>query len=345
MSILQKTQLGLVSALTLAILTGCGGSSSSGGSDSPDDGGGATSNLPKGLTLSFLDANTPKYWSYNTTTEEWVDLNAEAASSADSSVQKLAVTDTSTIGFFFSWPDFRVVDDVEKTDLKYLLMTPEYLYQSDETIDSTKFVQLVHFHGDQLAAHSADEFADPAPGSAKAAGLARLNQSVAEQNALAMELAEVLPQDQTLCRAYVDPYQAFEHEHEAVEGEHDHGDLMHFALTESGRVYFYKENADEALESAQGFVELDGVSTIENCSRTTLARASDDGVLVFIPDVQKLYLVDSHGADYHQHSVWNLADIFPDGFEHADMMAALGEGAEHDHDHDDDHDHEAEMEH
>ncbi len=329
MSIVQKTQLGLVSALTLALLTGCGGSSSS------DSGGGDTETndvLPDGLTLSFVDASSPKYIAYNTTTETSVDLNDLAASSGDSAVQKLAISDTSTIGFFYNWADFRMVDGVATTDMKYLLMKPSYTYQSGATIDSDQFVQLVHFHDDDLAAHSADEFADPEVGSAREAALIRLNDSVTDQQTLETEVAGVLPADQTLCRAYVDPYLQFEHENEAAEAEHDHGDLIHFALTESGRVYFYKENASEALESVQPFVELDGVSSISDCSRTTIARVSEDGVLVFIPDVQTLYLVDNHGADYHQHSVWDLADILPSGF-HADMMAAIGEGSEHDHEH------------
>ncbi len=334
MSIVQKTQLGLVSALTLALLTGCGGSSSSGsgGGDNPE----TNDVLPDGLTLSFVDASSPKYIAYNTTTETSVDLNDLAASSGDSAVQKLAISDTSTIGFFYNWADFRMVDGVAATDMKYLLMKPSYTYQSGATIDSDQFVQLVHFHGEDLAAHSADEFANPEVGSAREAALIRLNDSVADQQTLENEVAPALPGDQTLCRAYVDPYLKFEHEneheHEAAEVEHDHGDLIHFALTESGRMYFYKENASEELESAQPFVELDGVSSISDCSRTTIAHASDDGVLVFIPDVQKLYLVDNHGADYHQHSVWDLADILPAGF-HADLMAAIGEGSEHDHDH------------
>ena len=314
---------------TSALLTACGGSS--GTADTNQDQDQTKVGLPAGLTLSFVDANSPKYYSFNTTSEALVDLNDLAATSGDSAVQKLAISDTSTIGSFFHWPDFRMNGDVEALDNKYLLMKPTY--QTGVSISSDDFVQLVHFHDTDLAAHSADEFANPVEGSAKAAGLARLNSHVDFQKDLEEEVSEALPQDQILCKAYVDPYQKFEIEQAETSTTtteaHDHGDLVHFALTQSGRVYFYKEGTS-GLESLQGFVTLDGVSNISNCARTTIARTSEDGVLVFVPDTQKLYLVDSHGGDYHQHSTWSVSSFLPSGF-HADMMAAIGEGAAHDH--------------
>jgi hypothetical protein len=292
--------------------------------------------LPEGKTLVFIDASSPKHYALNTTTEALTDLNTLAASSADSSIQKLAINDTSTIGYFFHWPDFREVGDDDQLDDKYLLMKPNEDLATD--IDSTKVMQLVHFHGDDLAAHSADEFESPEPGSAKEVGLARLNAYRVKYNALFDEVEEALGADttaegQTLCKAFIDPYQAYE------DGDHYHG--MHFGLTTSGRVYFYQPNESDEMEIAQGFVTLTGVSSIQNCDRVTITRTGDDGVLVFIPDTQRLYLVDSHGGDYHLHSTWLIADILPAGVT-ADLMAALGEGDE-DHDHDDhdeeEHDH------
>lgn len=290
--------------------------------------------LPDGLTLAFLNATDASYIAYNTTSESSADLNDLADTSGDSAVQKMKIDDVADIGFFYHWPDFRIVDDEETTDMKYLLMKPGYLYQSGATIDSDQFVQLVHFHGEDLAAHSADEFDDPEAGSNKEAGLIRLNQAVSDQEELENEVAEVLEDGQILCRAFIDPFMQFELEHEAEEEEgeeeHDHGALMHFALTESGRVYFYQEGESEELESSQGFVTLDGISSITDCGRTTMARASDDGILIFVADANSLYLVDNHGADYHQHSVWDLDEVLPEGF-HADLMAVIGEGSEHEH--------------
>jgi|GEM_PF-795223 len=327
------------------LLTGCGG----GGSSSSDDGSEMpqTSSLPAGLTLTMIDSTGPYYYSYQTDTDELTDLNALADSSGDSAVQKLRLTDVSSLGSFVQWPDFRMLLDEERLDGKYLLMKPSY-QMGDVILGGTAespgdFSQLVHFHDTDLAAHSGDEFygaddcaqEDLDAGTCSGAyyGLQRLNAHIAEQNELNEEVAEALPEGQNLCRAYIDPYQKFEHEQEeAGAEEHAHGALTHFALTDTGRIYFYEEG-DSGLVSTQGFVALEGVSSIANCSRTTIARASDDGVIVFIPDTQKLYLVDNHGVDYHQHSVWDMADILPAG-EYVDMLAVLGAGAEHDEEHD-----------
>jgi hypothetical protein len=345
----QKTfllgKLSAVLGISALLLSGCGGS----GGDSDTE---YSLGLPAGLTIAMVDVNNLEYYSLDTTTEELTDLNALADESGDSAVQKLRLTDTSVLGSFVHWPDFRVVNDVEMLDGKYLLMKPDYV-PSTTVLGGTEespgnFVQLVHFHDTDLAAHSTDEFygadacsqADQDAGtcSGKYYGLQRLNSFVTEQADLEIEIAEALPEDQTLCRAYIDPYQKFEHEQEEAleesggeiqEEAHDHGALTHFALTDTGRMYFYQEG-EAGLESIQGFVELDGVNSVADCSRTTIARASEDGVLVFIPDTQKLYLVDNHGADFHQHSVWNLAEILPEGTT-ADMAAILGEGTAHEH--------------
>ena len=336
----------LVTALSLALstslLTGCGGGSNNDEPNTP-----MSASLPAGLTITMVDSTGPYYYAYNTDSDELTDLNNLADSSGDSAIQKLRISDVSTLGAFFDWPDFRMVNDAEKLDGKYLLMKPDYV--SGTEISSEEFVQLVHFHSDDLAAHSADEFANPEEGSGKYLGLQRLNAHVTAQSELETEIEEVLPAGQTLCRAYVDPYLKFEMEQEhaeeaeveeTTEEEHDHGALTHFALTESGRMYFYQEG-ENGLDSLQGFVALDEVTSIENCARTTIARTSEDGVLVFIPDTQKLYLVDSHGGDYHQHSTWNITDILPAG-EHADMVAILGAGSAHEHDHEEEYDQEGE---
>jgi hypothetical protein len=309
------------------LFSGCNSSSSS---DSSEDE--TTLGLPEDMHLIMLNALNGAYYSFESTTETLTDLNELAAASQDSAVQNLQITDTSTIGHFFHWPDFRIANEEELLDMKYLLMRPEYT--PGDPIDADQFVQLAHFHGDELAAHDSEEFRDPEAGSNKAAGLERLNSFVEKQNTLEEEIAEVIPAGEQLCRAYVDPYLQFELEQEA-EGEeseeHDHGELVHFALTESGRVYFYEEH-EGVLEQAQGFVALDDVVSISDCNRTTIARVSDDGILIFIPDTQLLYLVDSHGADFHQHSTWDISLLMPEGVS-ADLLAVIGSGSEHDHDH------------
>lgn len=341
----QKTfllgKLSVVLGISALLLSGCGGS----GGDSDTE---YSLGLPAGLTIAMVDVNNLEYYSLDTTTEELTDLNALADESGDSAVQKLRLTDTSVLGSFVHWPDFRVVNDVEMLDGKYLLMKQEY-QAGDVILGGTEenpgdFTQLTHFHGTELAAHSGDEFygadecsqedQDAGTCSGKYYGLQRLNAHIEFQNELNEEVSEVLPEGQTLCRAYIDPYQKFEHEQEesgeeTQEEAHDHGALTHFVLTDTGRMYFYQKG-EAGLESIQGFVELDGVNSVTDCSRTTIARASDDGVVVFVPDSQMVYLVDNHGADYHQHSTWDISALVPDGVT-VDMMAVIGEGAEHDH--------------
>lgn len=316
------TKTALVAAMATLLLSGCGGSGSS-------EEESHKSGLPKGLTLSFIDASSPKYFSLNTDTNSLIDLNRLAETSGDSAIRKLALNDSSSLGSVFFWPDFREVNGTDRFDGKYLVMKPEYEFGA--TINSDDFVHLVHFHGTDLAAHSADEFANPEVGSGKAIAMERLNDFVAEQVALMDEVSEVLPFDQEICRVYVDPYLQYEAEHShgesSAEGGHAHGDLIHFALTKTGHIFFYKEG-EAGLESSQGFVRLDGVSHIDNCDRTTIARSSDDGVLIFVPDSQSLYLVDSHGADYHQHSKWSVQELLQGQGVYVDMMAVLGAGAE-----------------
>ncbi len=323
----------LKKSLRASLLLACGavlGACSSSSSDDAAAGGSASVDMPEGLSLVLLNASTGAYYLFDAETETRTDLNDLAQRSQDSAVQKLLISDTSTIGHFFSWPDFRVANGQEMLDDKYLLMKPGYIPGSE--ISADKFVQLAHFHDATLAAHSADEFANPEPGSSRAAGMARLNSHVSEQAELVAELAAVLPAGETLCRAFVDPYVKFEHEQEpAGEGaaEHEHGDLVHMALTTSGRMHFFAEG-DAGLAPTQGFVKLDNVTFIENCDRTTIAHASEDGVLVFVPDTQRIYLVDSHGGDYHQHSTWPISAILPRGVR-ADLVAVMGAGADHDH--------------
>lgn len=325
---------GLLASLTM-LLPACSSNSSTDDAESAEDTenmdsteGTQSLGLPADLSLVMLNSSTGDYKQFDTNTGELTDLNAVAQSSEDSAIQALEITDTSAIGYFFAWPDFREVNEEEALDSKYLLMNPSYV--SGNTISSENFSQLAHFHDDTLAAHTAAEFENPEPGSGKAAGLERLNAHVTSQADLESEVADVIPAGETLCQAFIDPFVAFEMEHEEHEEEHEHGDLVHMALTTTGKIHFYVEG-ETGLESLQGFVQLDDVSSISDCNRATVAHASEDGALFFIPDTQTVYLVDSHGGDYHQHSRWDVSDILGEGGS-ADMMAVLGGGAEHDHD-------------
>jgi hypothetical protein len=324
MNVISKPlALALSAVFSAGLLTGCLDNSNT---EEPK----SKIGLPEGKTLVFIDASSPKHYSFNTTTEKLTDLNNEAASSASDSVKKLAINNITDIGYFFHWPDFREVNGAEKMDDKYLLMKPGT--DLNNTIDYQHFVQLVHYHAEDLAAHTGDEFDSTVEGfvgSSKEAGMTRLNQYREDYQTLNSRVSEALADntnEQTLCKAYIDPYQAY---------EKDNYEGMHFAITQSGRIYYYKPDQSDTLVSAQGHDLLTGVTTISDCNRVTITRASDNGILIFIPDTQKIYLVDSHDADYHVHSQWDISKILPSGVR-ADLMAAIGEGEEHEHEHEHD---------
>lgn len=336
---------GSVLIVSAALLTACGGSSSS----SDENPTGSSVNLPDGKNLVFIDASSPMHYRYNTTTEKATDINDEASKSGETAVQNLAVNDVSVIGSFFFWADDKDADG-SIDDEKILLMKPGY--QSGGTIDHTNMQYLAHFHGEELAAHAASEF-DSAQanweGSTKQAGLARLNSYVTKQKELFDEVdeaLETLAAGQTLCKAYIDPYAGAEHEgeahaHVAAEAEEEEH-VVHIALTNTGRLYFMEEEEGALKLSQDTFVALTGVSSIDNCAKTEITRVNEHGVLIFVEASQKVYMVDTHGGDWHEHSNWDISQLMPSGF-HADFMAALGAGSEDDHDHDhEDGDHEGE---
>ena len=322
------------------------GACSDSSNDSDNDGEGVFIGLPEGLSLNMINASNGGFYTYNTTTGILADQNAVAAASQDSAEQNTQITDTSAIGHFLVWADAEEdhgheAKNEEEEDIhlesRFLLMRPSY--QPGSPIDADQFAVLFDFHGEELAGHLADEYRDPEPGSQVAEELERLNAFVTAQSELEAEVAEALDSEgQTLCKAYIDPYLAAElaHTHEGEEGSSEEAaheeTLVHYALTDTGRMYFYEEH-EGALESLQGFVKLDATSSIQDCARTSIARVSEEGVLVFIPETQTLYLVDAHdGADFHQHSTWSADLLMPAGAR-ADLVAIVGAGEAHDHDH------------
>lgn len=318
-SLIMSRLLSAVVLSSATFLTACGGSSTDTASNNT-----SSVDLPDEKTLVFVDANSPKQYLYNTTSEKSTDLNAD-------STQNYYLGDTSQIGHFLFWPDDSNGDG-EVNEEKILMMKSTYTDYA--TIDSDQFLYLAHYHGTEFDGHASTEFANPVEGSAISNELKRLNTYVTKQKKLFDEVNEALQADttaagETLCRAFVDPHAGHEHSETTTTKAETATTVAHFALTKSGRLYFYKEG-DSGLTSMQGFVALEGISQINDCHKATMTRADDDGILVFVADSQKLYLIDSHGGDYHQHSQVSLSEFMPAGF-HADFMAAIGEGAEHDH--------------
>ena len=295
----------VITTFFIALLSGCGGGSSDPHHETADI-------LPDGNWLIFIDASSPKLFSYDTNSESYLDLNARATSSSETDEQNLSVTDTSAIGSFLHWLD--------NGNDKILLMKPGY--NRGESIDASKFLFLAHPHGNKLAAHASSEFENPAEGSKKQKGLARLNSYVTQQAELFTKVNAALQAEapgETLCQAYVDLH------------EDASSPLMHLALTQSGRVYDFSEVDGTLKASSSGFSELTGVSHIQDCAKSSIVRVNKDGVFIFVADTQKLYLIDRHGGDFHLHASWKISDFMPTGF-HADFMTAISNAdSEHEH--------------
>ena len=317
-------------------LTACGGSSSS--DDDPEE---QNVSLPDGVKMVLIDTSSPMHYLYDTETNALTDLNDTARSSVDSAIKNLELNDGTNLGQFFIWndvfekPDETVQDNGQKIILLKSGMT------SEEAISHENLQYLAHYHGDDFSAHSASEF-EPTPenwnGSNKQKALVRLNGEFTEHKELFDEVSEAVEAmggddaGQTLCRVAIAGHHD---EHEEGEGHSESEEeeaAMHFALTESGRMYFFQEE-NEALSSTQAFVALEGVSSISDCHKVAVSVISEESILVFVADTQMLYHVDSHdGGNFHQHSKTLISDFMPSGF-NADLVAIFGEGEEHNHDH------------
>ena len=142
---------------------------------------------------------------------------------------------------------------------------------------------------------------------------------------------------------YIDQKQAWKTKLEPVVGandlcnfkvaEQDYKDeelTVYFALTKEGKVKFYKE-VNDVLESLQSQVTLDSaITSITDCSKTSIVAESEEGILVWVADTQKVYRVDSHEANYHLHGTpKTITNLLGTGI-NVDYMISI---AKDDHDH------------
>lgn len=308
---LKKTWAGVL--LSGFLLVGCGGSSTS--EDDTQRVSGTQIDLPDGNVLIFFDNNTSEQYLYDTDSETSEDMNIEGENyDMRGKNGKLIVWNHHTS----TGVDPKIV------------MLDEYFDINEGNVTHNDFHYLGHFHEENnekfFAAHSADEF-DPAVASdQKLAALDALSAHLIEQEEIRAEIEEALPSDEMLCNFFV-----FEHEHEEADtNETEEEAAPHIALTESGKVYVFAE-VNETLSEIQTPVVLDGVTECQE-NRSSIIQNGDHGVLIFSAQTQKLYLVDNHGMDFHQHSSWDINRFLPAGFTPT-QMAGIGEGEEHDHEH------------
>jgi hypothetical protein len=317
--------------------------------------------LPDGKTLVFYSQDSAAQHSYNTDTDVAHDLNNDPTSNFYARDKPM--------GRLFYWPDEYEPGQVDE---KVILFRADYNYSSDDPVDHEDFLYLGHFHGDELAAHSADEFdpEDPSFSDGKQAALDRLNDYLAHRKELETELTTALQEqapDDALCAFLVpehgpqaqsghgheeDPaHEAGEHGEDGHdEGGHDgetHNDenhtgesaVPHYVLARSGRVFIFEDHED-GLEPAQSPVQLSGLSLCDANNQGSLTLYGAHGILVFAEQSQRLYLVDEHGLDYHEHAMWNGPEFLPGGLAVTQMIGVDNPSGEDSHNHgEDSHDH------
>ncbi len=314
----------------------------------------ADADLPDGKTLVFYNQDNNAQYSYNTTSEQAQNLNQDPSSN-------FYMLDK-PVGRLFYWPDEFAPGEVDE---KVVMLKQNYAYTPEGApLDHEDLIYLGHFHGDELAAHAAAEFdpnGEPAPSEGKLAALDRLNAYLGEQDALKSEIEAALQAvdpNAAIC-AFLVPEHEHEHEHEGHDAhddadghddaEHDHAmemsaaeddtadhgedaSLPHYALASSGLVYIFQDEGEGLQPVQPNPVQLDGLTLCDANNLGSITVYGEHGVLVFAEQSQKLYLVDEHGLDYHQHSQWDLAEFMPADFR-ASMMLGLGHGDASEHQH------------
>lgn len=300
-----------LSVLAAALITGIT-FSGCGGGDSTDSTNSSSLDLPDGKTLLFYSADTTEQYSYDTDTDTYTNLNI-----VDQTYDMEGKS-----GKLYTWFD---PTDGSAIDQKIVMFKDTYSYAIDGNVTFDDFHYLGHFHTEDntqvFAAHSANEFdPDNNASTEKLAALTRLSNSLNERELQKEAILNLFPLDKELCNylkiAHTDP--------------EDNDTLPYFAMSGDGEIYVYEEDENGTLSALQSPVLLDGVT---ECSpeTTSILQYSEAGILVFSAQTQKLYLVDNHGGDFHQHASFTASKFLPNGFVPT-QMEGIGKGEdEHDH--------------
>jgi hypothetical protein len=319
---LKITGLALSAILALG---GCGSSDSDSGSDdsSLQESMGAEIDVEK--LFFFYNHLTGEQYTYDTTTREVANLNSDETSNLYMS--------NKGHGHIIYWPHQTTDENgTAIIDEKAVMVNESYEYGVDGNLTHENLIYLGHFHGEDLAAHSSAEFDPDSNISAtyseaikvkKANALKALNIYLAEQNEIKEEIAEALDSEgETLCNFFV-PH----HEHEDNETEEE--TIPHYALTEDGELYIFTEG-ENGLEKYQGPLVLDGATS---CSKNEsgMTSAGESSIFVYMHSSKRVYLMDSHGADYHEHSKWEIGEILPSSVEPMQMIGFGGIDEDHEH--------------
>lgn len=303
---MKLTKLAIAPIVTL-LLVGCG----SDNNNNPTHG----LDLPDGKTMIFFDNESSKQYLYNTDTDKYEDMNIEGKNYNMSGKN----------GKLIVW-NHKTPTGIDQK----IVMLDDAFNINEGNLTHTDFHYLGHFHTEDdkqvFAAHSSSEF-DASVSSAKKKGaLKALNIYLIGQEEIKQEIAEALPSGEQLCNYFV-----FEHEHHEEHNATEEEAIPHIALSKSGKVYIFKEG-ETGLASSQAVFGLDGVTSCEE-DKSSIIKNDDHSVLIFSAESQKLYLVDEHGMDFHQHSSWTASKFLPTGFTPTQLAGIGKKKEEHDHDH------------
>lgn len=306
---MKLTQLTIATLSTL-LLVGCGSGSSNGEVSLA-----SSLDLTDGKTMVFFDNATSDQYMYDTTADTNTDMNTDINATYNM---------TDKTGKLIRWDHVTTAG----TDQKIVMLNDDFDI-NEGNLTYTDFQYLGHFHEEDnvnvFAAHSNDEFDPEVSSDGKKAALVSLNTHLLEQEEIKQEIAGSLPSSEELCNFY-----AFEHE-EHEEESNETEEAAHIALTKSGNIYvYYEKEGVEGLQQSGAAFALDSVTSCEE-DKSAIIKNDDYGVLIFSGQTQTLYLVDSHGADFHQHSKWTGSKFLPTNFTPTQFVA-IGESDE-DHEH------------
>lgn len=317
----------VITGFTALLLVGCGSSNSTNANTNLNIS--SSLDLPNGKTLIFFDNESSKQYLYDTTKDTNTDMNAEANATYNM---------TDKTGRLIVWNH----ETAAGIDQKIVMLNDDFNI-NEGNLTYNDFHYLGHFHEEDnehvFAAHANSEFDPTVSSDAKKAALVALNKHLLEQEEVKQEIAEALPSGEELCNFYVFAHEEHEEEEDADHNEtaeaHEHEEASaHIALTKSGKVYIYHEE-EEGLHQEGAAFALDGVSSCEE-DKSSIIKSDDYGVYIFSAESQTLYLVDSHGEDFHQHSKWTGSKFLPEGFTPT-QLAGISESNEHYHENNETH--------
>lgn len=285
------------------VFSGCGGSGDSRGSEKE---------LPElesdGKSLVFYSASANTQYAYTVDTGDVLNLQGTTNSEGEDITN--FNMDSANKGKLFVWIDNKGDDNASNDEGKIVMFNQDYSYEQDGNATWEDFYYLGHFHehtdGNEteylLAAHSNDEFNVTSGG--KYDAMVRLNTYLAQQDQIEQNLTATIPAAANgLCG-----FHTFISEDAKT---------FYLAMGNNGKMYVY--------DQSMNYVDETSLTGVDSCSANEFGMSStEDGVLYFSKETQKLHLVDSHdgGEIWHEHTTVDLDELLGAG-KTADMMVAI----------------------